>query len=357
MQTHVCPINTMRVPYVRTGYEAVIPLRSNNKFVISAEEDGIITKVTNTEVEVKYKKKGKTTYKLKSWTSKEESEACYTHVMVSNVKVNDKVSKDDTIIYDQAFFEPDIFNPKRVIYKQGDLVTVALMEDVETYEDSCTISKELNKRLGTVVTKVKSIIISADDNILEPKKVGDNLKPEDTLFTIIDSNLPVSGIDEKTLSILKDLKSKSPKVKLKGVISKIEARYNCELEDMSDSLRTFVTNTNKKMKEDLGFVGKVNSGYSVKGIPLLPGQVEIKIYIQVDVGMGIGDKCIIGNQLKCTVGEVFDNTFQAEDGTDVDMTFSYRAVTARIVCAPILNGTTSMVLEKLTEKVVDIYFK
>ena len=356
MQSHTVPVNSMRVPYVRTGYETIIPVRSNEKFVVSAKEDGVVTDLTDKEMTVTYNSKKKATYRIRTWTSKEESETCYTHQQVPNFKKGDKFLKDDSLIYDKLFYEPDIFNPNRVIYKLGDIVTVALMEDSDTYEDSATISRKLNHRLGTTVTKAKSIIVNATDTILDIKNIGSKVEPTEPLMVITDSNLPVDKLDEETIEILKNLKSMAPSAKIRGTISKIEVRYNCELADMSDTLKSITMASNRRLKEEYGYDGKVTSGYSVEGKPLLPGEVQIKVYIITTQGMGIGDKAILGNQCKFTVGEVFDNQLETEDGTDIEVTFSYRGINARIVNSAMLMGTTGMVLEQLKNRAVELYF-
>lgn len=356
-KSHVVPINGMSAPYVRTGYEAIVPIRSNNKFVITAEADGKVTKVTKTEVEVLY---GKTTkkYKIKNWTTKEESNACYTHIMVPNVNPGDKVIKDDTLIYDKLFFEPDIFNPKRVIYKEGTTINIALMENLETYEDSAAISNKISSKLGTVVTKVKSIIVEVENNIYNMKKVGDKLEPNDILLSSVAGGFLDKTLDARTLEILQNLKTSSPKAKVRGTISKIQVKYNCEINDMSSTVKEIVTNTDKQLKAETGFTGKIENGsYSIQGRVLQPGYMEIKFYIDVDTNMGIGDKAIFANQLKCTVGDVYNYDIKADDGTEVDALFSYRSICARIVNSPILIGTLSMTLNKLTDKAIDMYFK
>lgn len=356
MNQHIVPIKNMRVPYVRTGYEAVIPIRAADKFVVTAEDNGTVTKVTKKDVTVNYKTAGTKTYKLKKWNSKVVGESCYTHELVSNVKEGDKFVKDDTLIYDKVFFEPDIFNPKRVVYKQGDMLTIALVEDPETYEDSATIHKDINSRLGTSLTKVKSIVVNHKDEILEFKPVGTNLEPSDVLFSITDNIIPMSNLDPETLKLIKELKTKSPKAKMRGTISRVEIRYNCEYKELSKTLKELVDISNQQFKEETGYEGRVTSNYSINGKGLQPGSVEIKIFIDSDVGMGIGDKMIIANQLKCTIGEVYENDLTTEDGTPIDCTFSYRSISARIVNSPILLGTTSMVLEQLGKKAVEMYF-
>lgn len=356
MNSHVIPIKNMRAPYVRTGYESIIAIRASDKFVISAVEDGSVIDVTENSIKVKYKSGKEVTYPMRSWTSKEESSTTYTHYMVTNLYKGAKFSKDDALVYDSLFFEVDIFNRNRVIYKQGDVITVALTEDTVTHEDSAAISRKMTKHLATVVTKTKSVVVDKSDNILNAKKVGDTVNPNDTLFSITDELIAGQDLDARTLSIIQELKTSSPKSKLKGTITRIEVRYNCELNDMSDTLKKLAIASDKEFKLDTGFTGKVNSSYSINGIPLKEDEVEIKMYITVDEGMGMGDKAIFGNQLKFTVGEVFDYDIHGEDGIEVDALFSSRSVAARIVNSPALIGTTSMILEKVTEKAIEMYF-
>lgn len=357
MNAHIIPISNMRVPYVRTGYEAIIPIRCSDKYVTVAEEDGKITKLTDKELEITYNDGKKKSYKIKEFTTKEENDACYTHRVVPNVKLGDKVGKDDTLLYSTSFFEPDIFNPKRVIYKQGDILTVALTEDLDTFEDSATISSVVYKRLQTEITKTLSRVVEKTDVITNILTAGTEVEPSSVLFTSVDAD--VAGgrkLDERTLQALKTLKSISPKAKIKGVIDKIEIRYNCDIETMSDSLKKLTVESDKILKEKYGYNGKVDMGYSIKGKSLMNDQVEIKFYIRAGVDMSSGDKAIMGNQLKFTVGDVYYNSLNAEDGTPIDATFSYRSISARIVNSPILLGTTGMVLEQLTKKACEMYF-
>lgn len=346
----------MRVPYVRTGYEAIIPIKAGEKFAITAEDSGKVIKLDKNSMTVKYDKKGDKTYKIASWSSKEESETCYTHTMVPNLQVGDKFIKDDTLIYNSSFFEPDIFNKKRVLYKQGDLITVALMENSETHEDSAAISGRLNNRLGTNITKVKSIIVKANDNIFNMVKPGDKLEPNSPLFTISDSLSVTKGLDANAIKTLENIKSNTPKAKIRGVVDKVVIMYNCELDDVSDTLYELIKESDKRLKITKGNVGRVNAGYSVRGVSLVEGQVEIKIYIKANDSMGIGDKAIFCNQMKFTVGDIFDSEMHAEDGTEIDALFASRSISARMVNSCNTIGTTSMVLEKLTDKVLEMYF-
>lgn len=356
MNSHIIPIKNMRAPYVLTGYEAIIPLKSSAKFAISAEDEGKVISVNDKEMVVKYKNLGEKKYNFSPWTTKEESGTCYTHYLVPNFKANDAFNKDDTLVYNKSFFEPCVFYPNRVIYKQGELITVALMENLETHEDSGSISYKLNDKLSTTVTKVSSTIVDVQDNIGDALNIGDEVNPSSVLFIVYNQFIESKDMDKETLDILKSLNKYGPKAKVKGKISKIEVYYNAELEDMSSTIKNFVNKIDKVMKTNYDYKGKVDNGYSVKGKALRKGQVEIKYYIESYDDMGIGDKAILGNQMKFTVGEVFNNEITGVDGTDIEMLFSSRSIAARIVNSPFLIGTTSMVLEKLTEKALKLYF-
>ena len=356
--SHTIPMYNMRAPYIRTGYEDIIGIKSLDKYVTKALKDGEVIKLTKDLIEVKYKDDTNTTkYKIKEWTTKEESGSCYTHKMVSNMLVGDKFKKDDSLLYDEAFFEPDVFNPNRAIYKSGSYVTTALLEVNETWEDSTSISSKMSEHLATDITKVKSTRISCTDNILNVKKLNDKVEPTDVLFSIMDSNAGMFGdLDEKALQILQNIKSVSPKAKDRGVITKVVVYYNCEVSDMSNSLKAIVAESDKVLTQLTGYSGRVNSSYSIEGIPLKEGECEIKVYIKVKDTMGIGDKAILANQLKCTVGDVYNYEVTTMSGKEVEVLFSNKSLAARIVNSPFLIGTTSTVLDLVKDKAVEAYF-
>lgn len=356
MRSHVVPINGMKVPYVRTGYESIIPLKAGNKFVISALEEGTVIHSKKESIEVQYKTLGKVKYKITDWTSKEESDACYTHVMKSDLKSGDEFKKDDTLVYDSTFFGMDIFNPGRVIYREGDIITIALTEDPQTYEDSASISRKISTRLGTTMTKVINVIMDVKDNISDIVKPGDKVLPSDPVLIITNQVLGGVDMDKKALDIMSSLNKQAPKAKYKGVINKIDIRYNAELEDMSKSVKDLVEKIDKISLERYGYTNKVNDSYSHQGKPLLNGTILIKVYLDVEYGMGIGDKAIFGNQLKFTVGEVYENDVRSEGGIEIEGFFSSRSIAARIVNSPYMLGTVSMLLDKLGELAVKEYF-
>ena len=254
-----------------------------------------------------------------------------------------------------------MFNPKRVIFKSGTNVDVALIEETQTFEDSCSISKKASNKLTTTVTKVSSIIVNNTDDILGMVKPGTKVEPSTVLFTISDASVSkLTGLDTKTIEALKRLKQFSPKARYRGVVNKFVIYYNSEYDELSDTLKELVDTSNKWLRSNTGdskITGQVDNSYSIQGKPLQENCVEIKIYIEVVEGMGVADKLIFANQLKSTVGEVFNYTMETEDGTEIDAIFGMKAISNRIVNSPFIMGTTAKVLEVLTDKAIETYFE
>lgn len=355
---HVVPMVNMRIPYVITGYEIHIAKKVGNKFATCAEDDGEVISVSKSEIKVKYNKLGEKSYKIYTWTSKEETDACYTHKLVSNLEKGQKFYKDDVLVYDSSFFKPCIFNPRKVLYMQGDVVNVMFNEEPGTYEDSVIISKELHSRLATNVTSVRTIVLNKTDQIFNVVNINDKVNPDTPLMSITSEGILNDGYDAKTLAILSELNKESPKAKYKGVVNKIIVYYNFDKEEASDSIKQIIEYSDSNLLKIYNQTGQIkNNKYSVKNKPLLPGECVIKIYIESETKMGTGDKCILASQLKCTVGEVFNSDMETSSGRKIDAVFGFVSIQARIVNSAILMGTTGGIVQKIEEKAIDIYFK
>ena len=351
---HIIPLNKMVPPYVRTGYESIIAIKSSPKFCVSAEDDGVVTSVTDKEVTVKYTKLGEKKYRLYEWTSKEETHACYTHYVVTSLKKGDRVTKDDTITYDRLFFTPDIFNPKRVIYKQGTSLNVALMDDMTTFEDSIGVSKRAGEILSTTITKIVQITMSKDQEIYNLVKIGDHIEIDEPVCSIM--NDIGDDTDAETLKLLKEINTMSPRSNYSGTISKIHCIYNFDPKDATTSVRKVIQESDKGSLESTGYTGKVQPSFRLGKDIMDDDTMIIRIYILVNESGGMGDKMVVANQLKCTIGDIFDETITTESGDEVDVFFSYKSLGARIVMSPFYLGILTRCLEAIERKAIERYF-
>lgn len=87
----------------------------------------------------------------------------------------------------------------------------------------------------------------------------------------------------------------------------------------------------------------------------MKNEIEIKVLIKVEDDMGIADKAILGNQLKCTIGDILED-MKDEDGNSIDVVFSTKSMSNRIVLSPVKIGLLTTYMKKTIEQACDIYF-
>jgi len=280
------------------------------------------------------------------------------HRLTPLVKEKQKVKKGDVIYYDHSFFEPDMFDRTKVFYRANVNVNIAWQEVQETYEDAVMVSGKLAKETTLSQIKIRDITLNETDSITELVNVGEHLKPTTALFTLTTDSVKEEKMDKKTLDLLQSFIKVSPKAKYEGKLIKIVTYYNTDYKNLSKSLQKIADIGNKflSIDEDKKVDGRVDSSFSVNGIPLEEGKIYIKFYIELNDGLIPGDKCVIANQLKSTVTTMFDYPITTENGEDIDMIFSQKGALARIVNSPALMGTLGTCLDALGKKACEVYF-
>lgn len=362
MNTHTIAAEGYRQPYIRTGYEYVVPNRTTDMFACMAKQDGKVISKTDKGIIVEYKDGSKRGVTIGRVYGKAEG-SIYPHDIVSNLKVGDVFNKGDAIAYNTGFFEQDFIDPKRIIYKTSLTAKVAILEANETYEDSSSISSSLSSKLSAKTTKVKSIVINFNQNVLDVVNVGSKILANDPLMVIEDEITSVtSSFDEESLMALKRLSKQTPISKYEGIVDKIEVFYHGDKNDMSVSLKNLTDRSDKLMSNICRSSGKsiisgrVNNEYRVDGVPLTLDKAEIKVYITIETDSGLGDKIIFANQLKSVTGQVMDYDITTEDGkTKIEAKFGYTSMAARKVNSPIEIGTTISLLKYIAEEAVRLY--
>ena len=351
--SHIVPTKNQKVLPVRTGMESVIPYKVNKEYVGYATEKGKVTKVTDKEVRILYKS-GEKKYPLKDWNTKDVGGMSYRHHNVTRLKVGDTVEPFDIIYYDTLFFGPDIFNRKRIVYKIGETATVVLDDAEDTFEDSCAVSQRFANNFTTKVTKEVGKTFEMDAKIKYIAEPGTKVSYNDIIFSYLlgyedDVDDVLFG---KSLDKVEDMKTNNLYAENKGLLFKYEVYYRCDTKDMSDELQKIVARSDKEMKIVHGHTGKVTNTFSIKGKPLAENEIYIKFFIEKEKSLTVGDKIIVGNQLKNTVGFIYD-TITLEDGRKADVRINKRSVGARIVNSPEDISTTNLVLAEMNRRFVE----
>jgi hypothetical protein len=347
---------------VRTGYERVMAHRTSDLFAYTAKADGKVTKVTKNHIEVTYKDGSIKVVELgRRFGATPDYK--FPHFVTTSLKEGDQFKQGDIISYNSHFFKIDPLDRTQALWKQGAMLTVALYEAPETLEDSSIISEHAARLLETQMAKVRDLVVTAKDTIHNLVKVGDHVEVDSILCVIED---PITAdhhlYDDKSIKTLKLLAANAPKAKLAGVVEKVEVFYHAEIDDLSESLQILARESDldrRRRARDLRYVytnGRVDDSLRIEGNPLLPGTVDIRITITVDVPCSSGDKVVFANQMKSVVAKVMTGVNETLSGKPIDCCFPYVSFNSRITLSPELMGTTATILKGLSKKAADVYF-
>lgn len=277
--------------------------------------------------------------------------------------MGDKFKEGDVVTYNSGFFTPDPLDPKQVLMKGGVLAKTAILEKAHTFEDASVISESFAKRLGTQVTKIRTVLVRFDQTIRNLVQVGNDVDIETILCTIEDAVTADNDLfDEESLGALKLMSTNTPSAKAVGKVDKIEVFYHGDLEDMSDSLQVIAKQSDKERVRKLKGLGKTATTGQIDGTvridkdPLDVDTMAIRIYITGNLGCSVGDKAVFANQMKSIFSDVMTGTNQTESGDDLDALFSYASINNRIVLSPELIGTTTTLLKLMSKRVAEAYF-
>lgn len=334
-------------PY-RTEVEKLVAHRTSVKHARAISKPGKVTDVSADHIKIKYDDGTEEAFPLGRWFGAHEG-TFYPHTVVTKWKAGDKLPEGAIIAYNEAHFEPDLYDPTQVNWKNGVLVNVALIEGEDVIEDSCAISQRYAELAKADVTKIKEVTLGFNQDLMEILKEGDHLDVDTILCTFSDSlGDDISNFTKESAQTLYELSSSSPRAGLRGFIDKIEVVYHGDPDDLTPSLGELVRKYDRirrraslAVNRNQPTSGSVNGDYRVEGVPLAYNNLVIRFYITHQVDMAAADKLVLVNQLKTTVYEVMTGINRTENGEDIDIKFGRNSVDARIVASIMRIGTTN----------------
>ena len=361
-QAHTVSCEGYHAPTIRTGQEEIIPHRVGDLFCYTAKKNGKIVDLTPRTIVVEYEDGDRKGVQI----GKRFGAAAgliIPHVVVSDLKLNDTVSRGDAIAYNKGFFEQDIFNPKRVVMKNYLTTPTVLWENDVTFEDASEIADFVADKLETHITKIKNIKVNFTDAVKLLVKETDKVNYDTVLCVIQDKVTSDAGMfTDETIHTLKIMDNHTPKAGVKGIVDKIEIYYHGDLEDMSDSLIDIATKSDKSLRQqakELGapqYTGQVDTSFRIDGEALPLDYAVIRIYITSPVPMGIGDKGVFFNQMKTVVSGNVPKGMRTEFGVELGASFGALSIEKRIVLSPNIIGTTNTLLKLTRKKMLEKYF-
>lgn len=346
---------------IRTGYEQIVAQRNSSIFATTADQDGEVVEVGKHGITVKY---ADGTYESAPLGVNHGTAAGvnYPHDLVTSLKKGDKFKLGDTISYNRKYFKEDRYTPGQVSWMAGVMPLVAFSDNLDTLEDGSTVSEHLARQLNTQTTDIKNITVRFDQSVRDLVKVGDHLDLNSILCYIEDPETAENTLfDEASIETLKLLGSAAPTAKVVGTVSKVDCLYHGDIEDMSDNLRAIADQADKfreNVAKELGrpvFTGEVDSSFRIKGQVLEPDSMVIRVYIDHDIPFGVGDKAVMGNQMKTVISRVMTGRNELEDGTAIDLIFGNTSVEERMVMSPKIIAPASLLLSVLSKRVAGVY--
>lgn len=359
-QTISC-VGAQKMPLM-TGNEITLAHRVGKLFASVADNEGTVTRSDDKFIVVEFKDGTKQVAKLGKQFGVMAGMATV-HELVTDLKVGDTVKKGDVISWNKQFFERDRINTRQVIFKISTLARVALVEKDVTFEDACSISESLAKRLEADIPHVKVLRVKFEQNINNLVKLGDTVSVDSILCTIENPFGATSTIyDEKSRETLSELEILSPKASYEGKVEQIKVYYNGEIEDMSESLQKITKVSNKLLNQQRELEGKepvtgrVEPGFRVNNQAIAADEAVIFIHINNRATMSGGDKLVFSNQMKSIASyHITEGVFETEDGEPLDAEFSYVSFMKRIVESGMVIGTTNTLLIEASKKIVSTY--
>jgi hypothetical protein len=346
----------------RTGMERVLASRMGPEFAVTAEQDGEVTEVAEDSMAVTYKDGSVGKYPLGLIHTSAEG-SIYPHTILSGLKVGEKFKQFDVVTYNSGFFKPSPLDPSRVDYMNGCIGRVALREATYTVEDSSSLSVAFASRMLTNVSKLKPVRINFTEGVEDLVKVGDTVDLDTILCTIRGAVSSAAGLyDDDTRETLGQWGAAAPRAKAVGVVADIEVFYNGDIDEMSDTLQEIVIASEKRRRRAAKRLGKdytpgaVPRNVRIEGYNLEARQAVILVYITTPVGMGVGDKLVIANQMKSTVGAILFGDNRTLSGETVDLIFGAKSCIDRIVTSPFVIGSTNTALRYIGESAYEMYF-
>lgn len=385
-QNHLVPVYESEVFPISNGVDKIMADLVSDKFCFKAKNSGTVIDINEKDglMTVEYDDGQQETLSIKSTPIKNSSGGFYlSNELEVQKKVGDKFKARDILASNSAFFKKDIFgNPT---FTSMVMANVGLMTAGNTYEDSCIITEELARKLGTDVIMKKSIIFEPTTNVLQMVEENDTILVGEPLITFEENPTDDEEMGEILNTIgqsLGDDAESLGKTILKssygGVIDTIKIYYSCPDEELSESLQKIIKKYNTKVKRINSQITKTNKTNSiatrsmiiensqvtpdkngkVKG-ETMPNHVMIEFYIKYKDIVAIGDKVTLYTALKGIVSEVIPDgqELTSVDNPDkkIDLLLSHISVDARMTTSLLISGFLNKVIIGLKSEMKKIW--
>lgn len=383
---HIVPTVQSDPVLISNGAEQIVPYHLSSDFSVVAEQDGVVVERDDKAglVVVKYKDGTVKAIDISTKTVKNGAGGFYlSSNLRCNLKVGDKVEKNDILAVDDKFFKEDLFGIRANL---GTFAKVACASSDSTFEDSSLITKKLSEKMAAEIEKCYTVVLGKGANVDYMVKIGDQVKVGDELIRF-EQALEENTMNEFLASIGEDLQEEIRslgKTQIKshatGEVVDIKIYAGSEPDEMSPSLAKIVKDHYAKINKRKKILDKYDTEKSslvkcgilfneptskvVDDFGKIQGEqvddgVLIKIYVKIKNYLGVADKITFYGPLKTTVGRMIpegqEMWSEFRPNEEVSSQVAANSVLQRMVPGVIMTGLGNKVLVEGTRKAISIW--
>ena len=313
---------------ISNGAEQVVQYHLSNTFSIIAKEDGEVVEIDDKTklIIVRYKNGETQAIDMKPRIVKNGAGGFYLQNQYTcNLKLHQKVKKNDILATDSRFFSDDLFGNR---FNLGTFAKVACFACDSTFEDSSMCTEKLSKEMGTELVMESRVVLGKNVNVDYIVNVGDQIKVDEDLIRYEQSfeeeslNNFLSSVGDDLKEEIKSLGKKPVKSHYSGEIADIKIYAGSDTNEMSPSLAKIVKNYYKQTNDRLKLLDKYDKDSNtvkcgilfdeptekiedkygkIKGEEVNDG-VLICFFIKIKDYLKQGDKITFYGPLKTTIG-------------------------------------------------------
>ena len=327
---HMVPCANYSKQLLSNGSDEVLGSVSSNEYAYKAKKKGVVVEVDekNEFIKVEYVDGSRDVISIGANMAKNSGGGFYIDNMCSimpKVKAGFKFDANDILTYNPNFFSPEPDNT--VSYRAGTIHKFAIMANANNFEDSGLITTKFADKLQTKIIAKKEVVLGKNSNIDFIANVGDSVVVGDSLL-VFDESFEDEGVNEMLASLgsnldeVLDISKQKIKTKYTGVIREIRCYYANDVSEFSQSAQLAIKKVTKVYKDKKRSVAKhtdikntnlilpptdpVTTKYGkVKGVEINDG-IMFEFYIEYTNRVGIADKLVNFNALKCTIGKIIE---------------------------------------------------
>lgn len=361
-QSQVMAADNYTMNPLRTPYDTIVAYRTSELYSSVSKQKGKVTEISQYGMKVLYEDGTEGKFPLGYEIGKGAGEY-HKHMKITDYVVGQEFEKGTVLAWDEMFFARDPVDPTRVVWMSGAMARIALVEDQFTFEDSFGIVKSFAEASTSPYLKPNDFKVESVQSLKMHCKVGDVVEYDQILCDIQNPVSAVFEFDDGEFDGLDRMGIKQIKAKQSGTITKIDVIYNGDPEDWDESLRDFIKKQNgvrtkiASYKVNTATTGDVGGNTSVGKSKVYPNTAVVYIYIDNNIKTTTADKFVVGNQMKGTVGFIYENPIYTTDGRAVDITFSLKSLLNRMVLSLRDKLVANEVNNVYTERMISKYGK